>query len=192
MNNDSYQFIKDFAKSFRPEVRKVVNILIEDPKFQVCSGSSMPNQHHYGDRGLIKHTAEVINLTSLVCDQYPCYDIDRLELFFAALFHDSGKMFDYRYDYPEGWHSADHKRMIHHISRSGIIWNDAIKTNQELYDKYFEKVLHAILSHHMAREAGSPVAPKSRVAWIVTLCDNMSARMYDADTLDIINHNKGK
>lgn len=192
-HTDTSMFIYNFAKSLGPEVLNVAMVLLGDNLFQICSGSSKPGQHHYGNRGLIRHTAEVINLTDIVRIQYQdSYDVDKTELFFAALFHDSGKMFDYECSQFEGWHSVDHKRMIHHISRSGIIWNDAVKTNQELYDKYFEKVLHAILSHHMSREAGSPVAPKSRVAWMVTLCDNLSARMYDADTLDILNHGHGK
>lgn len=193
---NSILYIEQLAKLYSPEVEKIVNILLKDDRFIKCSGSSKPHQHHYGDNGLLLHTAEVIVLCNKVRNEYSdVYDIDSLELFFAALFHDSGKMFDYTKNQATTepsleWTGNDHKRMIHHISRSGIIWNDAIKTNQKLYDKYFEKVLHAILSHHMCREAGSPVAPKSRVAWILTLCDNLSARMYDADSLDIITHNK--
>jgi len=54
--------------------------------------------------------------------------------------------------------------------------------DNELHDK----VLHAILAHHGCREAGSPVAPKTREAWLVHFCDGISARMDDADTWDII------
>ena len=38
----------------------------------------------------------------------------------------------------------------------------------------------------MKRESGSPVAPKSRVAWKLTKCDKLSARINDSDTWDII------
>jgi 3'-5' exoribonuclease len=51
-----------------------------------------------------------------------------------------------------------------------------------------EEVLHAILSHHGMRQWGSPVAPKSRLAWLLHLADSMSARMADADTLDVVKH----
>ena len=40
------------------------------------------------------------------------------------------------------WKSTSHKRNIHHISRSGILWSENAKKNDEIYDKYFEKVLH--------------------------------------------------
>jgi 23S rRNA maturation-related 3'-5' exoribonuclease YhaM len=62
----------------------------------------------------------------------------------------------------------------------------------ELNTRYHDSVLHAILAHHGRREAGSPVAPKSRIAWLVHLSDQISARMADADTLDIIGHKKGE
>jgi 23S rRNA maturation-related 3'-5' exoribonuclease YhaM len=158
--------------------------------FQYCSGSSKPHQHHFGTGGLANHVCEVIELCLYTQTFYEVeYDIDKKELFLAAFFHDIGKIHDYKVC-AEGETdlSTEHKRMIHHISRSGIIWSELAKRDPAIYAQYFEKVLHAILAHHTMRSAGSPVAPKSRVAWIVTLCDNMSARMYDADTLDIVKH----
>jgi 23S rRNA maturation-related 3'-5' exoribonuclease YhaM len=80
--------------------------------------------------------------------------------------------------------------LIHHISRSAIIWAEAASRLYTNYSKYYEPVLHAILAHHGFREAGSPVAPKTRVAWLVHLCDNISARMDDADTFDIVHKDK--
>lgn len=35
-------------------------------------------------------------------------------------------------------------------------------------------------------EAVSPVAQKTRVAWLLHLCDGISARMDDAETLDVV------
>ena len=39
---------------------KMTEELINLPEFQICSGSSKPEQHHYGDHGLLMHTIEVI------------------------------------------------------------------------------------------------------------------------------------
>ena len=70
------------------------------------------------------------------------------------------------------------------------MWTQAAMRDAVIFSNYHEDVLHAVLAHHGTREAGSPVAPKSRVAWLVHLCDGISARMYDADTMDVINHRK--
>ena len=44
-----------------------------------------------------------------------------------------------------------------------------------------DEVLHAILSHHGRREYGSPVSPSTRIAWLLHLCDSISARMFDCN-----------
>ena len=182
-------------------VYRVCEDILNDDRFPVWSGSSKEGQHHYGEGGLAEHTLEVIDTCFKMRELYENrIVIDPKELFLSALFHDVGKMYDYEPidellcytdSYPDclnysQWQSTPHKRNIHHISRSGIMWSENARKDEVIYDKYFEKVLHAILSHHTTREYGSPVAPKSRVAWMLTLCDNMSARMNDCDTWDCI------
>ncbi len=195
MNSD-IEILSGIASGFGRDVKNLSMKLIGKPEFELWSGSSRPFQHHYGKGGLAKHTLEVANLCMTIRRQfyfyYAKFEIDEVELFLAALFHDAGKIYDYKpldTEYKE-WEGTDHKRMIHHISRSSVMWTQAVTPFSELSEKYHDKVLHAILSHHGNREAGSPVAPKSRVAWLVHLCDGISARMYDADTLDIVKRDK--
>ena len=185
------------AKLTGSDVYSVCKGVLDDERFPIWSGSSKSNQHHYGNGGLIQHTSEVIDTCFRVKSLYEHkYEFDSKEIFLAAFFHDVGKMWDYKpievthgitaFYFNENWTSTPHKRLIHHISRSALVWSENAKKNDGINEKYHDKVLHAILAHHTCREAGSPVAPKSRVAWLVTLCDNISARMCDADTLDIL------
>ena len=167
--------------------KKLASELIDNPKFQVWSGSSKKEQHHYGRSGLIIHTAEVVSLcfsSISVID----VEIDKEELFLSALYHDAGKLYDYSpidgTNYRE-WEGAEHKRLIHHISRSALIWSDEVRKYPELERKHRDNVLHNILSHHGRREWGSPVAPKSKAAWILHLNDCLSARLNDCDKLDV-------
>lgn len=155
------------------------------------SGSSQKHQHHYGRGGLQAHTFEVVDLCMAnrlnIMAENPLIYIDKKELFLAALFHDFGKCWDYKpvdSDMIE-WEGTPHKRLIHHISRSAVEWSIIARSHREKVALQ-DAVLHAILSHHGQREWGSPVAPKSRVAWLLHLCDGISARMSDAETIDII------
>jgi len=193
--SEQLNFLTDLAKELGCyEVSKYV---LEDNRFVQWSGSGDPNQHHYGYGGLMIHTAEVVELCFIMREHYEgVHVIDPVELYLAALFHDAGKMFDYEYaadeDVPDEpfWRSTEHKRLIHHISRSAIIWTEAqysaAARGHAISKEMRDNILHAILAHHTKREHGSPVAPKTRVAWLLTLCDNISARMDDADTWDII------
>ena len=81
----------------------------------------------------------------------------------------------------------DFVRKIGHVTKSGMIWTDAWnnyatdKLKQEDPEMH-DRVLHNILSHHGPVEWGSVVPPATREAWLLHLCDNMSARINDADT----------
>jgi 3'-5' exoribonuclease len=163
-------------------VRKLADIVLSEPRFMIWSGSSRPDQHHYGKHGLIEHVAEVIDLCE-VNNAYFSVDgkgVDDQKLFLAALFHDVGKIWDYEPTNPDmtEWKDVDHKYKIHHISRSVIVWNQAVDITGMIINNV-DEVTHAILSHHGLKEWGSPVQPETRLAWLLHLCDSMSARMDD-------------
>jgi len=113
----------------------------------------------------------------------------------AALAHDLGKIWDYqpidKIDYAhqpprayQEWKSTDHKTKIHHICRSAIEWSKAVD-KLPAYRDIEDDVLHAILAHHGQKQWGSPVEPRTRIAWLLHLSDQLSARMNDADTLHL-------
>lgn len=189
-------------------VKDIAEEVLNDPRFAVWTASHGCNKHHYGKGGLQQHTWEVVVLcmNSVFFHQEVSKEkVDKRTLFLAALFHDIGKLWDYepytfRYDENEAgdvpdapdkapitdnteWWSTIHKRKIHHISRSVMVWQQAIAK----YPKYTDigdEVIHCILSHHGLRDWGSPVMPKSREAWILHHCDCLSARMNDCDGWD--------
>jgi len=170
------------------KVRPLANFVLEDKRFPLWSGSSKSYQHHYGKGGLCRHTLEVVELCLLNNKFFDKIGkgVNEQSLFLAALFHDSGKMWDYTpldADYKD-WQGNEHKRQIHHISRSGLLWHDAVHKAGMFLSEH-DTVLHAILAHHGLREWGSPVAPATRLAWLLHLCDGMSARIDDCDSLDL-------
>lgn len=166
------------------------SIILDDPRFPIWAGASKPHQHHYRKGGLAEHTLEVVELCLRNNGFFPeNKQSEPRQLFLAGLFHDAGKMWDYEpvagTDYAE-WQGTHHKRHIHHISRSALVWTSAWD-RQPLPDTregYNDEVLHAILAHHGLREWGSPVSPNTRLAWMLHLCDGISARMDDADKWD--------
>ena len=170
-------------------VEHLANYVVNYKGFDLWAGACNKDKHHCRKGGLIEHTREVVDL----CIQTNRYFIgtpkymDEQKLYLAALFHDVGKLWDYRpvegTDYAE-WEAAPHKRNIHHISRSALVWWEACddyRVSQQKFvnEEYMDEVLHAILSHHGLREWGSPVSPNTGIAWLLHLCDGISARMDD-------------
>jgi 3'-5' exoribonuclease len=180
--------IKGLAiKKLGIQARFLANRVLCDARFPYWSGSAKPEHHHYGERGLVLHTWEVVNLCFINKAALKITTIDEEELFLAALFHDAGKMHDYT-KIGGVWQGTEHKRLIHHISRSAIIWSNAFEDLPNVNKDLHDSVLHAILSHHGQREYGSPVAPKTQVAWLLHHCDSISARMDDWNKRDMVKH----
>lgn len=171
-------------------VSDIASLVLDDPRFPIWSASSQHYQHHYGTGGLAQHTYEVVALcleNRRMVEGFGRPVPSERETYLAGLAHDWGKLDDYTEIAPGNWTGTPHKRLIHHISRSAILWSRAVD-RFPAYRDIEEEVLHAILSHHGMRQWGSPVAPKSRLAWLLHLADSMSARMADADTLDVVKH----
>jgi 3'-5' exoribonuclease len=178
----SIDYLKSLAREL--DVEHIANHVLCMTKFPIWSGSAQPNSHHYGKGGLLKHTAEVIHLSLLnnlyFGENQPEKVVDRKILYLAGLFHDTGKIWDYEPTTPDyvNWQCAPHKKRIHHISRSALVWHDAAIA-EKVHTKLHDDVLHCILAHHGQRAWGSPVEPIDRAAWLLHLSDMISARMDD-------------
>lgn len=178
--------LKMIAESY--DVHSVCNVVLDDPNFAKWSASSHENLHHHGDGGLALHTYEVLSLC-LKNSFHPELREEKMlqAIVCAAIFHDYGKIWDYHQEMDPVknvmvWKSTPHKHKIHHISRSAIEWSHACTIHPTPDPSINDEVLHAILAHHGQRAWGSPVEPQTRLAWLLHLCDNMSARMNDCDT----------
>jgi 3'-5' exoribonuclease len=165
--------------------------VLDDKNFRIWSGSHHKVAHHYGDGGLLTHTFEVVTLSLNTAYLYSdVHKINNKQLFLSALYHDYGKLWDYDRGEDGEWVPRNnHRRKIHHISRSNVEWvRWAIAMGAD--DELIDAVSHNILSHHGSRVYGSPVAPYTREAWILHLADSMSARIDDCDRLDLVTINK--
>lgn len=189
-HSDDIKFLKELAHSIDPKLLNIACDVIDDHRFQHSTGS-LDNKHHYGKHGLLRHTTEVVKLCFSTLEALGIKDVDPVELYLSALFHDVGKIMDYipKDETMVEWEGTKHKRMIHHISGSAVIWTRTV-IKYPHYSKYHDSVLHAILAHHGQREWGSPVAPYTKVAWLVHLCDGLSARMNDCDKIDYLKTKK--
>ena len=191
-------YLNEKSDSFKNIISDVARVeVLTNEKFKICSGSGEREHHHYGDDGLAIHTAEVIQLMLSANTTLHC-SVCEEEIFIAGLFHDLGKVWDYEKIqvavpglhgpvFKWEWQKTIHARRVHHISRSAIEWS-LCASKYGLPKEMTENVLHAILSHHGSREHGSPVAPHTKLSWLLHLCDNLSARMDDCTKHDIIKH----
>lgn len=188
------------------QIGSIAKYLVLQENFQVWTGSQEPNKHHYGEGGLLRHTYEVVTLcrkNSEIIFSLNNSEMCEVTLFLAALYHDSGKLWDYKPLYSDDghascfgyknkyqvWTGTAHKRNIHHISRSALFFND-VANKFNIHSSLIDKIIHCILSHHGQRSWGSPVAPNSKEAYLLHLCDMISARTDDCEKIDLVHVNQ--
>lgn len=127
--------------------------------------------HHAYVGGLIQHSVSMAMLASKACENYP--ELDRDFVVCAALFHDVGKIFELSHGIRKGY--TDPGYLIGHIILGDQTVTGLISQIPEFPEKLEDKLRHALLSHHGAREKGSPVVPQTREAFILNLIDEIDA-----------------
>ncbi len=129
--------------------------------------------HHDFIGGLAEHVLGMIKLGMSIAEQYPL--IDRDLLISGIIVHDMGKLFELSGTIATEYTTEG--RLIGHIS---IMQAKLSMIAIELgYDDSEEVMLlrHMVLSHHGAYEYGSPVLPMIVEAEILSMIDNIDARM---------------
>ncbi len=131
------------------------------------------NHHNYVG-GLAYHSVTMARLALQICEMYPWLDTSLLIA--ASLLHDVGKV--YELSEPILPQYTVEGNLLGHIS---IMNGEVGKLAQELGLEQSESVMllkHMILSHHGKMEFGSPVLPMIPEAEVLTLIDNLDARMF--------------
>lgn len=151
---------------------RACRLVLNDPPFLngIASASHHPDSHQQPG-GLVIHTYEVAKTAVEMCGKD-----GRLAAlaYTAAVFHDYGKIYEYRF--------ADGKAIrTPFASRTGHIaygWRFFIDAagRENIASTDADEIAHAILAHHGRREWGSPVEPQTRLAYILHAADMLSSR----------------
>ncbi len=157
-----------------PLQQAIKNIFAEIPEF-LTNPASMRRHHSY-KHGLIEHSIQVVEYALAawkISEQKKL--IDRDVLIAGGLLHDIGKSHVYEIN---GTVNTPSSIMLEqdHLLHGAILVERYLKA-EDLSDELKDKILHIIASHHTLKEWGSPVSPKTLEAWIITSCDNLSAKI---------------
>jgi 3'-5' exoribonuclease len=130
------------------------------------------SMHHAYAGGLLEHTLGVTRLCLALADLYP--RLDRQILFMGAACHDLGKIWEISSGLNADYTRAG--RLIGHISLA-LDRLAPFLAASGLEESLAEHFRHLILSHHGAREFGSPVLPATAEALALHYADNLDAKL---------------
>ena len=128
--------------------------------------------HHAYRSGLLEHVLKIIEVVTFLADAYGA----RRDLVVAgAILHDIGKLRELEYDITTEY--SIEGNLIGHIAIGSAMLRDAIRDLPDFPPRLALELEHLVLSHHGAREMGSPVAPMTLEALLLSAADDLDARM---------------
>ena len=139
--------------------------------------------HHAYIGGLLEHTLTLVRLATLVCPVYPKVNAEIVVL--GLLIHDLGKTVELTAGV--GFPYTDRGQLVGHIVDGAIILRKKV---QEAFAASKIKppvglvtvLEHVVLSHHGKPEFGAAKIPATPEALLVSMLDNLDAKMFMALT----------
>lgn len=129
--------------------------------------------HHAYVGGLLEHTLSMVLLVDKIAGHYS--GVDRDLLMVGAVLHDLGKIQELSYDHSFDY--TDAGRLLSHITLGVELVNEKIRTIPDFPLDQANLIKHMIISHHGAREFGSPEPPKTIEAVLLNYIDEIDSRV---------------
>ena len=156
------------------DLKGLLQLFMEgDLKDAFCKAPASRSWHHGYLGGLLEHTVHVAKTCRHVAEQQN--DVDLSMLITGAIFHDLGKIDDYRFDTVIE-HTMSGK-LLGHIMTGYRRLSEMVAQIPAFPEEKLMRLSHIIVSHHGKAEWGAPRPPKTIEAHIVHFADNMDAQV---------------
>ncbi|RJP92563.1 MAG: HD domain-containing protein [Desulfobacteraceae bacterium] len=140
-------------------------------KFKRAPAAKM--MHHAYIGGLLEHTLSLAVLVNRVADHYS--GIDRDLLMTGAILHDIGKIEEFEYSVRIDY--SDAGRLVNHIVIGLEMLGEKIAQVENFPENAALLLKHLIVSHHGAREFGSPEPPKTLEGLLLNYLDEIDSKI---------------
>lgn len=174
--DDMYAELMILAKDIKNEhIRMLVLSVLEDPEIKpkLFRAPAAKTIHHAWYGGLLEH---ILSITKILKGLSEHYDfLNRDLLYFGAIFHDIGKLWELEYDHMFGY--TDRGRLIGHMEIACELVEKKSARIMGFPNDLKDICKHIILSHHGKLEYGSPKRPKFIEAFLVAFVDDLDSKM---------------
>lgn len=158
-----------------PYLKALMDAFWEDTEFsrRFKHAPAAKSMHHAYIGGLLEHTLSMALLAERIIGHYS--GVDRDLLLVGIILHDAGKVREL--DYAHRIDYTDEGRLLSHIVIGTQMVDDKIRAIDGFPPKAALMIKHMIVSHHGAREYGSPELPKTIEAVLLNYIDEIDSRV---------------
>jgi 3'-5' exoribonuclease len=161
------------AEVKHPQIRTLLERVVATHGDRLKIWPAAMTVHHAYRGGLLEHLLKIMEVGTLLAD---AYHVDRDMIIAGAVLHDIGKTEELTYEGATGYSVSGN--LIGHIAIGLGMLRDAIRQDPDFPDDVRLALEHIVLSHHGARENGSPVLPMTLEAFIFSTVDDLDAKMW--------------
>ncbi|MDR3090250.1 MAG: HD domain-containing protein [Desulfobulbaceae bacterium] len=168
----------------KPALKKLLNHFFGERSesgaaFQ--SATAAKTFHHAYVGGLMEHSLSMAKIADLLVNHY--HGLDRDLLVAAALLHDLGKVLELADKGLGVTDYTDAGRLLGHISMTFAMVTEAAARQKDFPPDLLLRLQHCLLSHHSRLEFGSPIVPMTVEAFLLSIIDDLDAKMNMFDRL---------
>jgi 3'-5' exoribonuclease len=158
-----------------PQLRQLLTKIVTENTERLRVWPAARQVHHAYRSGLLEHILKIMEVSTFLAERYGA----RRDLLVAgALLHDIGKLRELNYEVAIDYSVAGN--LVGHIAIGAGMLRDAVRETPDFPPDLAIELEHLILSHHGARELGSPVLPMTIEALILAASDDLDATIHQA------------
>jgi len=162
------------AKIKEPHLNSLIKSFLTDTDFskRFCQAPGGKLWHHAYLGGLLEHTLSVVKICQYIIHHYQ--ETVRADILLTAAFlHDIGKIEEFSVNGFINYSTPG--RLLGHIN-IGFNWAlEKISKIPDFSEELKQQLAHCLLSHHGEKEKGSPVAPQTIEALILSCADQIDS-----------------
>jgi 3'-5' exoribonuclease len=156
-----------------PHIAGLLSRMVETHKDQLRIWPAAQMVHHAYRGGLLEHVLQIMRVVTFLAE---AYGANRDLVLAGALLHDIGKLRELSYEHATEY-SVEGNLVGHIVLGIGMI-RDAAREIEDFPETLLLEIEHLILSHHGARELGSPVEPMTLEAFLLAAVDDLDATVH--------------
>jgi len=157
----------------RPELRALLERILATHGDKLKIWPAAMTVHHAYRGGLLEHVLKIIEVGTTLAD---AYQVDRDMIIAGGILHDLGKINELTYEGAIGY--SVEGNLIGHIAIGLGMLQEAARADAAFPDQLRLELEHIVLSHHGARDKGSPVVPMTLEAFVFAATDDLDAKMF--------------
>jgi len=155
-----------------PDVKKLTEYLVDQFHDRYVTYPAAVHNHHAFASGLLYHSICMADDAEALCKLYP--SLNRDVLVAGALIHDIGKALEL--SGPVATQFTFEGKLLGHISIMQAEVRIAAQ-NLKMTGEIPTIMEHMVISHHSQPDFGSPIPPETREALVLSMIDDLDAKM---------------